>query len=415
MLLHGIGFCNYFDFDQSTQDKKKLKEENLVKEAWKVIAKYNNANDFIDSWSIFVFCFTVIGVYDGVDNESEDRSYLGSSGLKKPTQQSNILGISNNLLTEEPCLNPIVEIRNQELEENKNNPNVIANIDELIGSPHANVYQNDQEFDMSNYIGTNENIQTHDMLIQEDNENIINRKESNGIPKSRVNHKSTPGLRNNRANNLINFDSNPNEVVNVHTGIGAKTDRGLKIENQQTKQSNTQYLNKVNTLTTVNTKKLKNEKESLVNNGTAICLINEDPKVIDSLNKSSNKSNNLLNLESSINRTGNLNTKISASFFRTNQSKSIVKKKENYQIFKIVCPNLNMSHYTLSSKIVKQIKLLFRYFYDSRNTYISEIKKNELERKIRTQTQENFKPSTKLTSSMDKPASYYKNKCFEVS
>jgi len=90
------------------------------------------------------------------------------------------------------------------------------------------------------------------------------------------------------------------------------------------------------------------------------------------------------------------------------------KKKTNYEIFRIVCPALNMNLYSYSTKMVRQIKLLFRYFYDNRNTYLSEIKKKHHEKKLKSKEKDNYKPNIRLSASMDKSADYYKKQAYEV-
>ncbi len=60
--------------------------------------------------------------------------------------------------------------------------------------------------------------------------------------------------------------------------------------------------------------------------------------------------------------------------FRSNTNISFDKSIVN-DIFKIVCPDLNMNIYNYSRRMVRQIKLMFRSFYDNRIAYLSEVKK----------------------------------------
>jgi hypothetical protein len=107
-----------------------------------------------------------------------------------------------------------------------------------------------------------------------------------------------------------------------------------------------------------------------------------------------------INLDlSSHNKTGNgiINTKTSnVSFLKSHNNTSIKKKKENYEIFQLVCPKLDMSQFSYSKKLVRQIKLLFRYFYDNRNNFISEIKKKALEKKLESTQIQQSKSVNKL-------------------
>jgi len=96
-----------------------------------------------------------------------------------------------------------------------------------------------------------------------------------------------------------------------------------------------------------------------------------------------------------------------------NRSILTMSKKTNNDIFRIVCPDLNMNIYNYSRRIVKQIKLMFRLFYDNREHYLTELKKQMHLEKIKQKESLIVKQIIKKPDA-DKSTDFYKKQALEV-
>jgi hypothetical protein len=86
--------------------------------------------------------------------------------------------------------------------------------------------------------------------------------------------------------------------------------------------------------------------------------------------------------------------------------------ESNENIFKSVLPEYDFSKYYYPNKVAKQIKILFRYFSENRNSTLLERKKTKrLEKTIKKQEKEKDKNKTLWTSNKHKiPADIYRRK-----
>jgi len=289
-VLNGIGFTNYDSYEENENDKKKHAEATLLHEAWKLITKNSHTYDVVDSWGIFVFCFTVLGIYDGDENDETSilLTQTGRQPIKKTTFQSNILGLSN--IASEDHLNPIEESKKEvsvvyDLEDDKNDKNDRNERNNIENNIDRKIDNIDNEYDLINYLGSDRDLPMNNKNNVNEKANNINvnaynndnleinsyRERKQSYSKSNTtkeNTKSTPGLF------LKNTNSNFDED-NIHAP--PKSDPRVKSDNR-INFSVDKKLNKVATIVSVsvNTKALKSQKESnLLNNITS-------PKSIDS-------------------------------------------------------------------------------------------------------------------------------------
>ena len=96
------------------------------------------------------------------------------------------------------------------------------------------------------------------------------------------------------------------------------------------------------------------------------------------------------------------------------ETKSEEKKLKKIEILlKKVVPELDLSLYAFSSKLMNHLKFYFRYFYDNRMNFLLKEKRKLYNNKTISQSELIFKP--KLNAKTIKSAEEYRKKCKEVS
>lgn len=96
---------------------------------------------------------------------------------------------------------------------------------------------------------------------------------------------------------------------------------------------------------------------------------------------------------------------------KENKSEEKTKKKGEILLKKVV-PELDLSLYSFSAKMMNHLKFHFRYFYDNRMNFLLKEKRKFYNNKTISQTELVFKP--KLTAKTLKSAEEYRRKCKEV-
>ena len=266
LLIYGLGFTHYPNYDEMNgKDKQMEREFKITNEAWSFMTKNNDAIQLLDSWKILVFCFTVLGVYDGAGPAS-DVSFLSRSEFRKKTGRSNY-NLENFLAEEQAQLMPIEEDgENLDLEEEEGGIRKNHTKDNLkrksISSPKKKVSNNAK------------NQRSIENLNDLNSANVVN-----GV--RTINN--SPGLSNKNNNDEKIKTPSPNSKNNK--GADYNTDNIDK--NVDPNKSNLNDVNK-----TINKSDMNDINKSV------------NKSVNKSINKSINKSNNK-SINKSINKSNN--------------------------------------------------------------------------------------------------------------
>jgi len=83
-----LGFIHYPNFnDLNDKDKQMIREDKLTKDSWNFLTKNN---EIIDTWKLLVFCFTVLGLYDGEgQGDISNMSFVRRTGRKNTNTSNN--------------------------------------------------------------------------------------------------------------------------------------------------------------------------------------------------------------------------------------------------------------------------------------------------------------------------------------